>query len=123
MLFLFFTEYYISTYAMLAMIPNKKESGAQGRENRKIEQEQQAKLAGSLNRFLVNTAESTPGSPAAPQEPHEPDLVSVDIPVVALEAETALTEDASTSAQQGNWESSADVQNVWHFSREKSWKM
>ena len=60
--------------------------------------QQQAKLAGSLNRFLVNTAESTPGSPAAPQEPHKPDLVSVDISVVALEAETALPQDASTSA-------------------------
>ena len=84
---------------MSAMMQNKKESGAQGRGRRKIEQEQQTKLAGSLNRFLVNTAESTPGSPAAPQEPHEPDLVSVDVPVVALEAETALPEDASTSAQ------------------------
>ena len=47
----------------------------------------------------MNTAESTPTSPAAPQEPHEPDLVSVDIPVVALEAETAFPEDASTSVQ------------------------
>ena len=47
----------------------------------------------------MNTAESTPGSPAAPQEPHESDLVSVDIPVVALEAETAFPEDASTSSQ------------------------
>ena len=63
----FFTEYYTSTHAMSAMMPNKKESGVQGR--RKIEQEQQAKLAGSLNRFLVNTAESTPISSAAPQEP------------------------------------------------------
>ena len=52
-------------------------------------------LAGSLNRFLVNTAESTPGSPAAPQEPYKPDPVSVDIPVVALEAETAFPKDAS----------------------------
>ena len=47
----------------------------------------------------MNTAESTPGSPAVLQEPQEPDLVSMDIPVVSLEAETALPEDASTSAQ------------------------
>ncbi|KAJ1198369.1 hypothetical protein NDU88_002210 [Pleurodeles waltl] len=39
-------EYY--TYIM----PYKKESGAQGRKRRKIETEQQAKLAGSLHRFL-----------------------------------------------------------------------
>ena len=97
--FQFFAEYYMSTHAMSAMMPNKKESGKQGRKRRKIEQKQQTKLPGSLNRFLVNTAESTLGSPAAPQELHEPDLVSVDIPVVALEAETALPEDASTSAQ------------------------
>ena len=97
--FHFFAEYYMSTYAMAAMIPNKKESGAQGRKRRKIGQELQAKLAGSLSRFLVNTAESTPGSPAAPQGLYEPDLVSVDIPVIALEAKTHLPQDASTSAQ------------------------
>ena len=89
----------MSTHAMSAMMPNKKESGTQGWKRGNIEQGQQAKLAGSLNRFLFNTAESTPGSPVAPQEPHEPDLVSVDIPIVALEAETALPEDACTSAQ------------------------
>lgn len=78
-------------------MPNKKESGAQGRKRRKIEKEQQVKLAGSLNRFLVvNTAETTACSSAAPQETHVPDPVSVDIPVLALRAETALPEDVST---------------------------
>ena len=99
----------MSTHAMSAMMPNKKESGAQGRKRRKMEQEQQAKLAGSLNRFLVNIAESTPGSPVAPQEPQEPDLVSVDIPDVALEAETALPEDAFTSAQPNILPESTDL--------------
>lgn len=69
-------------------MPYKKESGAQGRKRRKIETEQQAKLAGSLHRFLVSTAEITAGPSAAPQETHNPDPVSVDIPVPALEAET-----------------------------------
>ena len=47
----------------------------------------------------MNTAESTPGSPTPPQESQESDLVSADIRVVALEAETAFPEDASTSSQ------------------------
>ena len=36
---------------MSAMMPNKKESGAQGRKRRKIEQEQEAKLAGCQNKL------------------------------------------------------------------------
>ena len=42
---LFFTEHHMSTNAMSAMMPIKKESGAQGRKRRKIELEQQAKLS------------------------------------------------------------------------------
>ncbi|KAJ1096047.1 hypothetical protein NDU88_001195 [Pleurodeles waltl] len=83
-------EYY--TYIM----PYKKESGAQGRKRRKIETEQQAKLAGSLHQFLVSTAEITAGPSAAPQETHNPDPVSVDIPVPALEAETVSSKDVYT---------------------------
>ncbi|KAJ1090224.1 hypothetical protein NDU88_003359 [Pleurodeles waltl] len=83
-------EYY--TYIM----PYKKESGAQGRKRRKIETEQQAKLAGILHRFLVSTAEITAGPSAAPQETHNPDPVSVDIPVPALEAETVSSKDVYT---------------------------
>ncbi|CAH2223034.1 Hypothetical predicted protein [Pelobates cultripes] len=78
-------------------MPYKKESGAQGRKRRKIETEQQAKLAGSLHRFLVSTAEITAGpSSVAPQETRNPDPVSVDIPVPALEAETVSSKDAYT---------------------------
>ncbi|KAJ1144416.1 hypothetical protein NDU88_010715 [Pleurodeles waltl] len=78
------------------IMPYKKESGAQGRKRRKIETEQQAKLAGSLHRFLVSTAEITAGPSAAPQETHNPDPVSVDIPVPALEAETVSSKDVYT---------------------------
>ncbi|CAH2300340.1 Hypothetical predicted protein, partial [Pelobates cultripes] len=79
------------------VMPYKKESGAQGRKRRKIETEQQAKLAGSLHRFLVSTAEITAGpSSAAPQETRNPDPVSVDIPVPALEAETVSSKDVYT---------------------------
>ncbi|KAJ1113301.1 hypothetical protein NDU88_001553 [Pleurodeles waltl] len=66
------------------------------RKRRKIETEQQAKLAGSLHRFLVSTAEITAGPSAAPQETHNPDPVSVDIPVPALEAETVSSKDVYT---------------------------
>ncbi|CAH2276695.1 Hypothetical predicted protein, partial [Pelobates cultripes] len=67
------------------------------RKRRKIETEQQAKLAGSLHRFLVSTAEITAGpSSAAPQETRNPDPVSVDIPVPALEAETVSSKDVYT---------------------------
>ena len=39
----------------MPMVPNKKESGLQGRKRRKIEQEQMAKLARSINKFLEHT--------------------------------------------------------------------
>ncbi|KAJ1101702.1 hypothetical protein NDU88_006767 [Pleurodeles waltl] len=66
------------------------------RKRRKIETEQQAKLAGSLHRFLVSSAEITAGPSAAPQDTHNPDPVSVDIPVPALEAETVSSKDVYT---------------------------
>lgn len=76
----------------------RKESGAQGRKRRKTEQEQLAKLTGSLDRFIVNTAdshsdESTPES-VCPGNP-----LPVNCSPSALEAETALPEHASTSGQ------------------------
>lgn len=74
---------------------SKKESGAQGRKRRKIQQERQAKQAGSLDRFLVSAPERAPESSTAVQESQEPDQVPVDVPLAVPQTETVSVEDAS----------------------------
>lgn len=65
----------------------RKESGADGRKRRKREQEQRNKQAGSLNRFVVNIADSTNIKSAAASVCPE----SVHSSLLSLDADTATT--------------------------------
>lgn len=76
----------------------RKESGAQCRKRRKTEQEQLAELAGSLDRFIVKTADST-SSVSTPEFTCSYNPESVSCSLSTVEAETTLPENASTSAQ------------------------